>query len=1264
MKARRTGRALIRAVCIAAVSILAVLIPGMRAAASAPIIIKMEDGVLKKGGEVWNITQHPFPDGHFQELQLGDGSYILETDITTTAVINIPLFEEVSLDLNGHTIRRNLDAPADHGSVIELSSWNSDACSLVLSDHSAQHGGKITGGNTTGDGGAISWNSYGQVQISNVIFEGNHAEGNGGALCIPVWQQQPVSISGETTITRNTAGGGGGGIYMDMHSSLTLAGQPVIQGNLSGAEGRTDNLCRNGASTIGISGALGEGAWIGISETAAGEDVAEGVFATGSGYDLTWSDAEKFHPDRGHAVAYSQADRGAVAFGAPIPYVGADGTETTSMLYVPVVSSDVAVTWNAGVYAVTEDAVIGNQVTLARDVEVILCNGKTLELGGIPDGEYYLDGADHSLTVYGQAESDIPGMLLVTAVDEYGLDDIENYRQCGGTVRVECGDRDFTYGLHAKTVHISGGLYDLVLYDDAVGRGEGIRTHDGIDGDRVIRVTGGIINVQNARYGIRNYDSGDIEISGGCVTATNNEFHSILSYGGISISGGVISASSINYQTIYADGRLSVTGGNVTAEAQRAGMTGLYGNSVSLSWTDSDQDRIHGSIGVSAGSVSLEKGFVFDEPAHEPVTVSNLNDHPDLYRIPAYRVTYRNGDAVYQIDTIPAAEGTFTFPAGPSRDGYLLQWCADSALTTVYDQASPLTSDLTLYAKWRRILSADGIRLGSLTYNGAVQDPEVTFDGTVLVKGRDYTVSCSPATVRNAGSYTAVFTGTGAYAGTVTAPFPVSPKEVTVGGITAAAKTYDGTRTAVLRTENAVITGMAAGDDLTVTATGTFADANAGADKTVTISGLTLGGTEASNYVLSASGQQTTTSAEIAKALPTAVAPTAKTGLTENGSAQQLVNPGSATGGTMQYALTETDAAPNASAYTAAVPTAAGAGTYYVWYRTVGDANHSDLVPGRITVTIAAKPAEERPDTEETTDTEEPTDPEETTNPEDAAEEDQFPYVDTFDQTVNGRVHAFVARMYAFILNRAPEEEGIEFWADLILNQGMPAAECARFFVLESDEFLKANVNNDVFLSRMYKTFFGEGRNRDNDPEGFAFWKTLLEQGYSRKWVLAGFVGSPEFSGICDSYGITRGEITLTEEDDQPSDANLYVDEAKVNAYVERLYNTILGRPAEAGGKEFWAGLISRHEMTAQRVALEGFFFSDEYLAKETSNAEFVNTLYLSLLDRDPADDPEGFAFWVSALDNGMDRMTVIEQGFGDSPEFRGILQSYGLLRK
>ncbi|MBR6380199.1 MAG: DUF4214 domain-containing protein [Lachnospiraceae bacterium] len=460
------------------------------------------------------------------------------------------------------------------------------------------------------------------------------------------------------------------------------------------------------------------------------------------------------------------------------------------------------------------------------------------------------------------------------------------------------------------------------------------------------------------------------------------------------------------------------------------------------------------------------------------------------------------------------------------------------------------------------------------------------------------------------------------------------------------------------------VTGLAQGDSLTGTLSRSAGESVG--EYRIRQGSLSAG----DNYVLAFTEAVLT----IEKAAPVLRKAPAALQLTYNGSWQDLVSEGETEDGYLLYALgTEKDVPPSSDSYSYGVPYAYAEGTYYVWYKISGDRNHLDSAPVQLVVRIAAPGSTPTPgptptSTPTPTPTPDPTpgsgDTPSADSSEEVSEEDQFPYVDIYDQTPNGRVHAFVARMYAFILNRAPETEGIEFWSDLILNHGMPAAECAKFFVLESDEFLRANVNNDVFLSRMYKTFFGEGRNRTNDPEGFAFWKTTLEQGYSRKWVLAGFVSSGEFSGICESYGITRGEIALTEADNQPSDANLYVDEAKVNAYVERLYNTILNRPAEAGGKEFWAGLISGHEMTAQRVAVEGFFFSEEYLAKNTSNREFVNTLYLSLLNRNPADDPDGFAFWVSALDNGMDRMTVIEQGFGDSPEFRGILQSYGLLRK
>ena len=78
-------------------------------------------------------------------------------------------------------------------------------------------------------------------------------------------------------------------------------------------------------------------------------------------------------------------------------------------------------------------------------------------------------------------------------------------------------------------------------------------------------------------------------------------------------------------------------------------------------------------------------------------------------------------------------------------------------------------------------------------------------------------------------------------------------------------------------------------------------------------------------------------------------APEAKT-LTYTGSAQKLVNAGTASGGTMQYAIgTATEAT---EAYTTSIPAKTDAGTYYVWYKVVGDANHSDSAPVCLPVTI------------------------------------------------------------------------------------------------------------------------------------------------------------------------------------------------------------------------------------------------------------------------------------------------------------------------
>ena len=160
------------------------------------------------------------------------------------------------------------------------------------------------------------------------------------------------------------------------------------------------------------------------------------------------------------------------------------------------------------------------------------------------------------------------------------------------------------------------------------------------------------------------------------------------------------------------------------------------------------------------------------------------------------------------------------------------------------------------------------ITVAEATYTGSAQTPAVTVtDGdNTLTAGTDYTVAYSnntnAAESNAANAPTATVTGKGNYCGTATKTFTIAQKEVAVSGITVASKTYDGTTDATLDVSDASF-GKCGSDDLTVSGTGTFEDASAGTNKTVNITGLTLGGTDAGNYVLAASGQQTSTTANI-----------------------------------------------------------------------------------------------------------------------------------------------------------------------------------------------------------------------------------------------------------------------------------------------------------------------------------------------------------------------------------------------------------------
>ena len=85
--------------------------------------------------------------------------------------------------------------------------------------------------------------------------------------------------------------------------------------------------------------------------------------------------------------------------------------------------------------------------------------------------------------------------------------------------------------------------------------------------------------------------------------------------------------------------------------------------------------------------------------------------------------------------------------------------------------------------------------------------------------------------------------------------------------------------------------------------------------------------------------------------------PTVVTGLTYNKQPQELVTAGTATGGTMMYALSQS------GPFEETLPTATDADTYTVWYMVKGDDNHEYLQPQELGTVTIAKAVPEVPDT-------------------------------------------------------------------------------------------------------------------------------------------------------------------------------------------------------------------------------------------------------------------------------------------------------------
>lgn len=229
---------------------------------------------------------------------------------------------------------------------------------------------------------------------------------------------------------------------------------------------------------------------------------------------------------------------------------------------------------------------------------------------------------------------------------------------------------------------------------------------------------------------------------------------------------------------------------------------------------------------------------------------SNSGEIPNGVTVAGKNVTVTSG----------ASTGSFTLTATYS-DGVEASLTLNVVTIAFSGQDAAVTTEAnpTYGMTWGEIVNVDDSMISA-----SVGEQPVT--GTYTVQNADDIPAAGEQT------YTVLFNG-GDYTNVVvkTGTVNIAPKTVAVSGITAENKVYDGDTDATIITDGATISDIVSDDNVTIDvtgATGTFDNKNVGTGKTVTISGIALGGTDAGNYVLS--GNSATATADITAKILTA----------------------------------------------------------------------------------------------------------------------------------------------------------------------------------------------------------------------------------------------------------------------------------------------------------------------------------------------------------------------------------------------------------
>jgi hypothetical protein len=206
---------------------------------------------------------------------------------------------------------------------------------------------------------------------------------------------------------------------------------------------------------------------------------------------------------------------------------------------------------------------------------------------------------------------------------------------------------------------------------------------------------------------------------------------------------------------------------------------------------------------------------------------------------------------------------------------------------------------------------------------------------------------------------------------------------------------------------------------------------------------------------------------------------------------------------------------------------------------------------------------------------------------------------------------ALVTQAYQDVLRRNPSASDLSFWTARVGSSWSPGQFIANLEVsTEADNRVHA-------VTRLYKAYFL----RNPDHGGFTYWMNRRGEGRTLASISQSFAVSSEFT---NRYG------TLSNA-----------------GFVDRVYQNVLGRPADSGGRTYWTNQLNAGTSRGQVMA--NFSQSSEFV-RTTSDAVHVIGLYEGMLQR--AVGSSVFSAYTEQLKNAETSLTSIANYLFDSSEY------------